>query len=644
MKRIFTQVLAAACCLLLSGCSAAIPEPAASLSPAQTSEPTATNAVLTPEPEPTVNSSVYDAYQPAKEAALTGLRERLESYSDCLYVYKDFALTENNFTQKAKIFGASADLVHDMDENWTDNAYAGDSCIRCQVDTRSGDWGGWLFLNGYLPDGETVARLNDGKQTDAGMDLHGATELRFFAKGETGEETVEFFTLGFGYDGESGKRLAEYPDSARKRSLGFIQLTSEWKEYVIDLGQLDLSYICCGFGFVLSGSKSLVPNNVFYLDEIRFVGGIAYAKNAHVMMRSYDTDNLYIKNAAFSYDNALVAMAFLSEGMTTEGCKLLDSFVYAVEHDRQGVSRVRNAYASGIIDALPGWGSSARVPGWYDFSIQDTGEWYEDQYQVGSNVGNTSYVALALLHGYQQTSNKPYLDTAKALMDWVIENCSDRTIGFTAGFDGWAEGKTPQVYLYTYKSIEHNIDAYAAFAELFALTGEARYQAASQSALQFIESMYDPSAGVFYTGTTNDGITQNRDNIVLDAQVWAAMALGDAFVPYETALDRVQGMRVSNGGYPFCESNVNGGWWAEGTAYTALLYRLRANDVQATAALDALQKIQLSSGLFPAATVENLSTGFELFTGEPWVYGTAPHIAPTAWFILAVNGWNPYQF
>ena len=644
MKHIFKQVLAAACCLLLFGCSAANPSPAASSLPEQTPEPAAVETAAAPEPGPSVTPSVYDAYQPAKETALAGLRERLESYGDCLYVYKDFALTENNFTQKAKIFGANADLVHDLDENWTQNAYSGGSCIRCQVDTQLGDWGGWLFLNGYLPDGETVARLNDGKQSDAGMDLRGATELRFYAKGETGEETVEFFTLGFGYDGDSGKRLAEYPDSARKRSLGFIQLTSEWKEYVIDVSQQDLSYICCGFGFVLSGTESPIPENVFYLDEIRFVGEIAYAENAHVMMRSYDTDNIYIKNAAFSYDNALVAMAFLSEGMTTEGCKLLDSFVYAVQHDRQGVSRVRNAYASGIIDALPGWGSSARIPGWYDFSIQDTGEWYEDQYQVGSNVGNTSYVALALLHGYQLVSNEQYLDTAKALMDWVIENCSDRTIGFTAGFDGWAEGKNPQVYPYTYKSIEHNIDAYAAFAELFALTGEARYQAAAQSALEFIESMYDPSAGVFYTGTTNDGVTQNRGNIVLDAQVWSAMALGDAFAPYETALDRVQAMRVSGGGYPFCESNVNGGWWAEGTAYTALLYRLRKNDVQATAALDALQKIQLSSGLFPAATVDNLSTGFELFTGEPWVYGTAPHIAPTAWFILAVNGWNPYRF
>ena len=237
-----------------------------------------------------------------------------------------------------------------------------------------------------------------------------------------------------------------------------------------------------------------------------------------------------------------------------------------------------------------------------------------------------------------------YLNTAKALMDWVIDNCSDGGDGFTGGFDGWAEAKKPVVTKFTYKSIEHNIDAYAAFRQLYALTDEPRYQAAAESALRLIQSMYDPSEQVFYTGTTEDGVTPSKDNIVLDAQVWAAMALGEQFQPYENALSRVKTMRVSDGGYPFCESNVNGGWWAEGTAYTALMYHLRGDDAAASAALDALMSIQRTDGLFPAATVNNLSTGFNLFTGDPWVYGTAPHIAPTAWFILAVNNFNPYSF
>ena len=87
-------------------------------------------------------------------------------------------------------------------------------------------------------------------------------------------------------------------------------------------------------------------------------------------------------------------------------------------------------------------------------------------------------------------------------MDWVLENCTDGTVGFTAGFDGWAEGEKPVVYPFTYKSIEHNIDAYAAFRQLYACTGEERYREAADSARSFIDSMYDETAGVFYTGTT----------------------------------------------------------------------------------------------------------------------------------------------
>ena len=637
MKHVILTILATLCCLLLVACAKAVP---AAATPEPTAAPTPTPTV---EPTP-VPTPVYDTYATAKELAVASLETQLSNYQTDVFVYKDFGLTENNFTQKALICGYTPEFVKDLDENWQTNPYAGSSCIRCDITTKGTDWGGWMFLNGYLPAGETQPMLNTGDQQNAGMDLTGATELRFYARGEQGGEVVEFFTCGFGYDGEDGFAIEPYPDSTGKWSLGFVTLSQEWEAYTIPLDYADLSFIQCGFGFVCSGNYSGDAENVFYLDDIRFVGDINSAKEAPVLLRSYDTDNQYIQNAAFSYDNALAAMALLSDGRVTEAGEIADAFVYAVQHDRQGVTRVRNAYAAGNIAALPGWESGARLPGWYAFDDKHVGTWYEDQYQVGSNVGNTSYVALALLQYYRVVPNDVYRDTAQALMDWVIDNCSDGTDGFTGGFDGWAEGKKPVVTKFTYKSIEHNIDAYAAFSQLYALTGEPRDQAAAESALRFIQSMYDPAEQVFYTGTTEDGVTPSKDNIVLDAQVWSAMALGKQFEPYENALSRVAAMRVSGGGYPFCQSNANGGWWAEGTAYTALFYRLRGDDAAATEALNALVGIQLENGLFPAATVDNLSTGFNLFTGDPWVYGSAPHIAPTAWFILAVNNFNPYSF
>ena len=610
----------------------------------------------------TSEDSCSDPYAESRNAALSALKTRMQDEREPVYVYKDFGLTENHFTQKAKMAGINMELLLDFDENWQQDSYSGSSCIRCEQITREGDWGGWLFLNGWMPRGESIPYLNDGTQPGQGLDLTGADELRFFAKGEYGTEVVHFFTGGFGYDGATQVRTAEFPDSTTKRSTGWIELTDEWQEYVIPLDDADLSDIVCGFGYVMNDVMDGNRDNVFYLDEIRFTGEIRRAGIAPVMIRSYDTENIYIKNVAFSYDNALVAMAFISEDEQAAAKQLVDAFVYAVQNDRalpsydfsgsggedseaEGSSaharRVRNAYAAGDISAFPGWESGARLPGWYDNS---TGKWYEDRYQVGSNVGNTSYVALALMQYYNQYGGEEYLETARSLMDWVMENCSDSGDGFTGGFEGWAEGDPPVVYPFTYKSIEHNIDAYAVFTALYGATAEEKYEDAAQSARRFIESMYDEERGLFMTGTLDDGITPNTGVIVLDAQVWCAMALGDSFEPYRDALQTVEEMKTEEGGYPFCMENKNGGWWAEGTAYTALMYRGLGNEKEYEEAMNALESIQLDTGLFPAATVDRLSTGMDLFDGSPWEYSTDPHIAPTAWFIMAANGFNPYVF
>ena len=74
------------------------------------------------------------------------------------------------------------------------------------------------------------------------------------------------------------------------------------------------------------------------------------------------------------------------------------------------------------------------------------------------------------------------------------------------------------------------------------------------------------------------------------------------------------------------------------------MYRGLGDSRKYSEAMDALSNIQLDSGLFPAATNDHLSTGMDLFDGSPWEYGNAAHIAPTAWFVMAVNRFNPYTF
>lgn len=576
-------------------------------------------------------------FTPQVEKAVDAMIERLTALEATLPVYSDFGSSTNHFTQRAKIGSDHSVITNLLSEDSTESVHSGTTAIRVEIKTEARGWAGWMFLNGFLPKGETVPRLNTGEEAGAAMNLTGAKELRFYAKAGSGSPTVEFFTAGFGYQGKTGPATVRYPDSAGKFTLIGVELGEEWAEYVIPVDSANLSSIAHGFGFVVAANQ----DTVFYLDDIRFVGEIESMKSAPILLRSYDTEQPELANTAFSYDNALVAMALLSAGKIAEAERILDAFVYAVENDRYEPGRVRNAYSAGNIAAFPGWESGARLPGWADPA---TGQWNEDRYQVGSNVGNTSYVALALLQGDAAQENERYLNTARALMDWVLENCSDANPGFTAGLDGWPEGDSPTVYPFTYKSIEHNIDAYAAFLRLYERTGEEKYRLGAESALSFIRSMYDEAAGVFYTGTGSDGVTIDRDPIVLDAQVWAALALGDEFKPYEKALERVRAMRTSEGGFPFYEANANGGWWLEGTAYTALMFRLRGDETIADEALSAMSAQQAENGYFPAATVADLATGFELFDGSPWTYGDELALSPTAWFVMAVNGFNPYGF
>ena len=58
--------------------------------------------------------------------------------------------------------------------------------------------------------------------------------------------------------------------------------------------------------------------------------------------------------------------------------------------------------------------------------------------------------------------------------------------------------------------------------------------------------------------------------------------------------------------------------------------------------MKALVAIQNSNGLFPAATVNNFYTGLELSDGSSLKLTKDTHIAPSAWFIMAANGYNPF--
>jgi len=96
----------------------------------------------------------------------------------------------------------------------------------------------------------------------AGYDLRGATRLTFWAKGEHGGERVHEFRVG--------GIVGPYPDSDIA-ILSNVRLSSQWKQYTIDLTKKDLRHIIAGFGLFLNKAE-MSGGAVIYLTDILFEG------------------------------------------------------------------------------------------------------------------------------------------------------------------------------------------------------------------------------------------------------------------------------------------------------------------------------------------------------------------------------------
>jgi len=139
-----------------------------------------------------------------------------------------------------------------VDEYCTENPAEGEYCMRItyNVATSKKVWAGIYWQN----------PANNWGDKEGGYNLSNAEKLVFWARGENGGENVNF-KLG----GISGR----YPDSAYA-VLGTVSLSTEWKQYEIDLSGHDLSYISGGFVWVAKEDENPSGCTV-YIDEVRYI-------------------------------------------------------------------------------------------------------------------------------------------------------------------------------------------------------------------------------------------------------------------------------------------------------------------------------------------------------------------------------------
>jgi len=347
-----------------------------------------------------------------------------------------------------------------------------------------------------------------------------------------------------------------------------------------------------------------------------------------------------INNFAYLYDNAVAAMALSYAGKPERARQIADAIVYAYGHDRAFTDgRLRNAYAAGNPAGFPcrqpaKGAAFVCLPGFYD---QRDHKWYEDYYAVSTSTGNLAWAMLALCQVARHTPEPAkYIQAAEGIGDFVL-TLRDERGGFVGGYEGW-EGQQKKA---TYKSTEHNIDLIAAYARLAALTGEQKYADASQHAKAFVLTMYDASRGCFYTGTTEDGVTINKEVLPLDTNTWAILALrGDAPDAAKT-LAFIEANMAIGGGYDF--NTDKDGVWFEGTAQAALAYKQAGKLEKYGQILEFLNKNADQAGAIAAADRDGVSSGFMVSgTSIPWKYGKRAHLGATAWLALAQLGVNPF--
>ncbi|MBX9930164.1 MAG: hypothetical protein K2Y56_01275 [Methylobacterium sp.] len=341
-----------------------------------------------------------------------------------------------------------------------------------------------------------------------------------------------------------------------------------------------------------------------------------------------------LRQSAFTYDNALAAIALIACGDLHRARRIGDALVAALERDRTfHDGRVRNAYRAGPVEE-----GALALPGWWDAEKKI---WAEDPYQDGTATGNVAWAALALLNLDGAIPEAGYRIGARRMLAWITANATDRRD--PAGFSGGVDGFDPSQTALRWKSTEHNLDVHAVAAWLHRLEGKPENARTAALAADFLRAVFDADRGMFRLGTTPEGAFQGTEHVALDTQLWPLLGVAGAPAAWTRALDFAERRLGVPGGFDFNEDRD--GLWIEGTAQAALTLRASGQQDDAKRLLDGLMGQISPSGFLFASSVERLTTGIAIgpaSVGADFFYFRRPHLGATAWGVLAATGRNPF--
>lgn len=172
-----------------------------------------------------------------------------------LPVYEEFENSDEYLWSPAGWMPDSVGIS--FQDDFEQNCHSGKTCIKIGYNCKKKKWVGiyWLAYGRWSGPGIDL-------YTELNVDEKTPVVLAFWARGEHGEENVQFKGGGL----KEGKGSI---DSTGETD--WIKLTKDWKQYKIDLTGKDLSNVVGGFCWVTERAKNPGRKEIWlYLDDIRF--------------------------------------------------------------------------------------------------------------------------------------------------------------------------------------------------------------------------------------------------------------------------------------------------------------------------------------------------------------------------------------
>lgn len=174
------------------------------------------------------------------------------------WVYQDTML--NSWTPGNWMPAQASEIINTFNLKSEEDPQSGEQCIHFRIDRWQAPY--WTGIAFAVPNPKDRDAPYWGETPTRGWDLHGARRIVFWARSPN-ESRAQFKASIIGDK--------PYGDSAgRPVATEFLTLTSEWKQYAIDLENKDLNRVVTGFCLVSSRDAQSQPNKPvdIYIDNI----------------------------------------------------------------------------------------------------------------------------------------------------------------------------------------------------------------------------------------------------------------------------------------------------------------------------------------------------------------------------------------